>query len=187
MARRSFEDLTAGTVFRNPSVSPAETEALITPFMILYAIQDAVAKPMPAGPNTPSLAESWTMAKDGVGYDATRAINPRIIYISVSTFGQTGPYAGRGIDPLVQALTGFMAVTSLPETGPLKAGPAVADATCANLVAFAAMVGSGRASGRGSGRPSRSASSLANQGPRRKCRRRRDPRPRALTAAALTW
>lgn len=83
-------------------------------------------------------------AKDklGVGYEATRAINPRIVYISVSTFGQTGPYAGRpGIDPLAQALTGFMAVTGLPETGPLKAGPAVADATCANLVAFAAMVG----------------------------------------------
>ena len=83
-------------------------------------------------------------AKDklGVGYDATCAINPRIVYISVSTFGQTGPYAGRpGIDPLAQALTGFMAVTGLPETGPLKAGPAVADATCANLVAFAAMVG----------------------------------------------
>ena len=81
-------------------------------------------------------------AKLGVDYEATRAINPRIIYISVSTFGQTGPYAGRpGIDPLAQALTGFMAVTGLPGTGPLKAGPAVADATCANLVAFAAMVG----------------------------------------------
>lgn len=80
-------------------------------------------------------------AKLGVGYEATRVINPRIIYISVSTFGQRGPYAGRpGIDPLAQALTGFMAVTGLAETGPLKAGPAVADATCANLVAFAAMV-----------------------------------------------
>ena len=80
-------------------------------------------------------------AKLGVGYEATRAINPRIIYISVSTFGETGPYAGRpGMDPLAQALTGFMAVTGLAETGPLKAGPAVADATYANLVAFAAMV-----------------------------------------------
>jgi crotonobetainyl-CoA:carnitine CoA-transferase CaiB-like acyl-CoA transferase len=81
-------------------------------------------------------------AKLGIGYDATRQINPRIVYISVSTFGQSGPYAGRpGIDPLAQALTGFMSVTGEPGGGPLKAGPAVADATCANLVAFAAMVG----------------------------------------------
>lgn len=81
-------------------------------------------------------------AKLGIGYEATCQINPRIVYISVSTFGQSGPYAGRpGIDPLAQALTGFMAVTGEPDGGPLKAGPAVADATCANLVAFAAMVG----------------------------------------------
>ncbi len=49
-------------------------------------------------------------AKDklGVGYVATRAINPRLVYISVSTLGQTGPYAGRpGIDPLAQALGGL--------------------------------------------------------------------------------
>lgn len=80
--------------------------------------------------------------KLGIGYEPTRRENPRIIYISVSTFGQDGPYAGRpGIDPLAQALTGFMSVTGEPGGGPLKAGPAVADATCANLVAFAAMVG----------------------------------------------
>lgn len=81
-------------------------------------------------------------AKLGVGYEETRAHNATIICISVSAFGQDGPYAGRpGIDPLAQALTGFMSVTGERDSGPLKAGPAIADATCANLVAFAAMLG----------------------------------------------
>ena len=81
-------------------------------------------------------------AKLGVGYEETRAHNATIICISVSAFGQDGPYAGRpGIDPLAQALTGFMSVTGERGRGPLKAGPAIADATCANLVAFAAMLG----------------------------------------------
>jgi peptide/nickel transport system substrate-binding protein len=50
-------------------LDPAETEALITPFMVLYAIHDALVKPMPAGINTPSLAESWTQSKDGLTYE----------------------------------------------------------------------------------------------------------------------
>jgi peptide/nickel transport system substrate-binding protein len=50
-------------------LDPAETEALITPFMVLYAIHDALVKPMPAGSNTPSLAESWTASKDGLVYE----------------------------------------------------------------------------------------------------------------------
>ena len=41
-------------------LDPAETEGIITPFMVLYALHDALVKPMPAGINTPSLAESWT-------------------------------------------------------------------------------------------------------------------------------
>jgi crotonobetainyl-CoA:carnitine CoA-transferase CaiB-like acyl-CoA transferase len=81
-------------------------------------------------------------AKLGIGYEETCKHNPQIIYISVSAFGQDGPYAGRpGIDPLAQALTGFMSVTGERDGKPIKAGPAIADATCANLVAFAAMVG----------------------------------------------
>src|SRR5436190_12728151 len=50
-------------------LDPAETEALITPFMILYALHDALVKPMPAGIMTPSLAESWTVSKDGTSYE----------------------------------------------------------------------------------------------------------------------
>src|SRR5262249_56346765 len=47
-------------------LDPSDTEAFINPFMVLYAIHDAVVKPMPAGDNTPSLAESWTASKDGL-------------------------------------------------------------------------------------------------------------------------
>jgi peptide/nickel transport system substrate-binding protein len=50
-------------------LDPAETEALITPFMVLYAIHDALVKPMPAGINTPCLAESWSVSKDGLTYE----------------------------------------------------------------------------------------------------------------------
>src|SRR6202162_4872306 len=50
-------------------LDPADTEAFINQFMVLYAIHDAVVKPMPAGDNTPSLAESWTVSKDGLVYE----------------------------------------------------------------------------------------------------------------------
>src|SRR5437899_1668116 len=49
-------------------LDPAETEAAITPFMVLYAVHDAVVKLMPGGP-TPSLAETWTISQDGLTYD----------------------------------------------------------------------------------------------------------------------
>ena len=52
-------------------LDPAETEGIITPFMVLYALHDALVKPMPAGLNTPSLAESWTQSKDGLVYEFT--------------------------------------------------------------------------------------------------------------------
>jgi peptide/nickel transport system substrate-binding protein len=48
---------------------PAETDAEITPFLVFYALHDALVKPMPAGLNTPSLAESWTMSRDGRTWD----------------------------------------------------------------------------------------------------------------------
>ena len=50
-------------------LDPGDTEALITPFMVLYGIHDALVKPMPAGINTPSLAESWSVSKDGLAYE----------------------------------------------------------------------------------------------------------------------
>jgi len=50
-------------------LDPGDTEGLITPFMVLYALHDALVKPMPGGINTPSLAESWTVSKDGLTYE----------------------------------------------------------------------------------------------------------------------
>ena len=48
---------------------PADTQGIITPFMVLYALHDALVKPMPAGLQTPSLAESWAVSEDGLGYE----------------------------------------------------------------------------------------------------------------------
>src|SRR5512132_3021354 len=48
---------------------PAETSGIITPFMTLYAMHDALAKPMPGQPMAPCLAESWTVSADGLVYE----------------------------------------------------------------------------------------------------------------------
>src|SRR5258705_11925271 len=48
---------------------PAETPGIITPFLVFYAMHDALVKPMPGKPWAPSLAESWTESKDGLTYD----------------------------------------------------------------------------------------------------------------------
>jgi peptide/nickel transport system substrate-binding protein len=48
---------------------PAETSGIITPYMVLYALHDALVKPMPGKPLAPSLAESWSAGEDGLSYD----------------------------------------------------------------------------------------------------------------------
>ena len=58
-------------------LDPGETEALITPFMVLYALHDALVKPMPGNIMTPSLAESWTVSKDGLAYEFVIRKNAR--------------------------------------------------------------------------------------------------------------
>ena len=50
-------------------LDPGETESAITPFLVLYAVHDAMVKPMPGGLTTPSLAESWTVSPDGLTYE----------------------------------------------------------------------------------------------------------------------
>src|SRR6266852_2321288 len=50
---------------------PADTQALITPFMVLYALHDAMVKPMPGATQAPCLAESWSMSEDGLTWDFT--------------------------------------------------------------------------------------------------------------------
>lgn len=64
----------------------------------------------------------------GIGYDALRAVNARVILASISGFGQTGPYRMRaGFDQIAQGMGGLMWVTGLPNQGPVRAGIAVAD------------------------------------------------------------
>src|SRR5258706_344363 len=48
---------------------PADTQGMITPFMVMYALHDAMLKPMPGNPAAPSLAESWTISPDGLTYE----------------------------------------------------------------------------------------------------------------------
>jgi hypothetical protein len=57
---------------------PAETPGLITPFMVLYALHDAVAKPMPGQAFAPSLAESWSLSKDGLVWEQVNETNARV-------------------------------------------------------------------------------------------------------------
>jgi crotonobetainyl-CoA:carnitine CoA-transferase CaiB-like acyl-CoA transferase len=73
----------------------------------------------------------------GMDYEAINAINPRIIYGSISGFGQDGPYADRpGVDPIVQGMGGHMMVTGEPGRGPMRSGAALSDVgaglLCAN-------------------------------------------------------
>jgi len=80
-----------------------------------------------------------TLAKYGLDYESLRKINPRLIYVSLTGFGQTGPYARRsGYDYLVQAMGGMMSVTGhadgKPGAGPLRVGVPVVD-ICAGLYA----------------------------------------------------
>jgi len=63
-----------------------------------------------------------------IDYESLRAVNPRLIYASISGFGQDGPYAKRpGVDQIVQGMSGFMSITGEPGGGPMRAGIALAD------------------------------------------------------------
>ena len=77
----------------------------------------------------------------GIGYEALRAVNPRIILASISGFGQTGPYRTRaGFDQIAQGMGGLMWVTGLPGQGPVRAGAAVADSTAGVYAATGILV-----------------------------------------------
>ena len=68
------------------------------------------------------------LKKYGLDYESLRAINPRLVYCSITGFGQTGPYADRGgYDFVAQGMGGFMSVTGEEDGGPLRAGVAMAD------------------------------------------------------------
>ena len=64
----------------------------------------------------------------GVDYETIKALNPRIIYASISGFGQDGPYATRpGVDQIMQGMSGLMSITGEPGRGPMRVGVAISD------------------------------------------------------------
>lgn len=81
-----------------------------------------------------------TMAKFGLAYDDVKQMNPRIIYCSISAFGQAGPLASKpGYDMIAQALSGAMDLTGEPDGPPTRLGIMAADCS-AGIHAFGAMV-----------------------------------------------
>ena len=78
------------------------------------------------------------MKKLGVDYEAVRAVNPEIIYASISGFGQSGPWADRpGFDLIAQAASGIISVTGDPTGAPARAGVPVADIGCSLFTVYA--------------------------------------------------
>ncbi len=77
----------------------------------------------------------------GVDYDSVTKINPRIIYGSISGFGQSGPDATRpGVDQIAQGMGGLMSITGLPGQGPVRVGIPIADLTSGLLLAQGIML-----------------------------------------------
>ena len=86
-----------------------------------------------------------TLARYGLDYAALSAVNPRLVYCSITGFGQTGPYAPRpGYDFVFQGMGGLMSITGVPDgqpgAGPMKVGVAVADLVTA-MYATVAILG----------------------------------------------
>jgi crotonobetainyl-CoA:carnitine CoA-transferase CaiB-like acyl-CoA transferase len=77
------------------------------------------------------LLENFTpgvMDRLGLGYEDMKKVNPKLVYASLSGFGQDGPYAEKpAFDMVAQAMGGLMTVTGFPENPPTKCGPAIAD------------------------------------------------------------
>jgi crotonobetainyl-CoA:carnitine CoA-transferase CaiB-like acyl-CoA transferase len=74
--------------------------------------------------------------KLGVDYEAVKKVNPRIVYGSISGFGQDGPYANRaGVDQIAQGMGGLMSITGHPGGGPVRVGIAINDTSAGLLLA----------------------------------------------------
>jgi crotonobetainyl-CoA:carnitine CoA-transferase CaiB-like acyl-CoA transferase len=82
------------------------------------------------------------MKRLGLDYDSLEPLNPQLVYVSNTGFGQTGPYRDRkGYDTIFQALSGIMAMTGYPDGPPAKAGVPISDLASGLWVAIAALVG----------------------------------------------
>jgi crotonobetainyl-CoA:carnitine CoA-transferase CaiB-like acyl-CoA transferase len=78
-----------------------------------------------------------TMAKLGLGYEALKALNPGLIYCSISGYGRTGPYAEKGgYDLIAQGMSGLMSITGEPGRAPAKSGAPVCDINAGILAAL---------------------------------------------------
>jgi formyl-CoA transferase len=76
----------------------------------------------------------------GIGFETLHEINPRLVYASISGFGQDGPYATRpGFDQIAQGLGGLMSITGLPGQGPVRVGIPIADLTAGLYCALGVM------------------------------------------------
>ena len=77
----------------------------------------------------------------GIDYESLRGVNPRLVYASISGFGEDGPYAGRpGFDQIAQGMGGLMSITGLPGQGPVRAGVPIADLSAGVFCAFGILV-----------------------------------------------
>lgn len=78
-----------------------------------------------------------TMERLGLGYEDVKRVNPRVVYASITAFGQEGPYAlQRGYDMLAQAISGYMSITGFPENPPTRSGQSISDYYAGMLCAF---------------------------------------------------
>ncbi|HEY3888541.1 MAG TPA: CoA transferase [Caulobacteraceae bacterium] len=76
-----------------------------------------------------------------VSYDDLKPVNPRLVYGSISGFGQDGPYGKRaGVDQIAQGMGGLMSITGEPGRGPMRVGIAVSDMTAGTLLALGIMM-----------------------------------------------
>ena len=77
----------------------------------------------------------------GIDYESLRPLNPRLVYASISGYGQDGPYKARaGFDQIAQGMGGLMSITGLPGQGPVRAGIAVADSSAGLYAALGILV-----------------------------------------------
>jgi crotonobetainyl-CoA:carnitine CoA-transferase CaiB-like acyl-CoA transferase len=77
----------------------------------------------------------------GIDYEALSKVNPRLVYASISGFGQSGPYRDRpGYDQIAQGLGGLMTVTGLPGQGPVRVGIPIADLTAGMFLAHGVLL-----------------------------------------------
>ncbi len=77
----------------------------------------------------------------GIDYETLKPVNPRLVYASISGFGQTGPYRDRpGVDQIAQGMGGLMSVTGLPGQGPVRVGIPIADLTAGIFTAMGILI-----------------------------------------------